>query len=57
MYVGDTKKIDNSAKMLAKYNIGKGCIRLTKTKNIEDGLSDFIKATIATSREGKDIDC
>lgn len=58
LYVGDTKKIDASGEMLTGLNIGKGCIRFTKSKVVaETRIDEFIQQTIALWKKGVDIDC
>lgn len=58
LYVGDIAKIDESGEMLKGLNLGKGCIRLSKSITIADtGLEPFIDRTIALWRQGIDIDC
>ena len=57
-YVGNIKKIDPTSEMLKEYNLGKGCIRVRKTLDIEETrLEDFIHQSIDLWRAGKDIDC
>lgn len=58
LYVGDIKKIDPDGSLLKGLNMGKGCIRFSKTKVVsETGIEEFITRTIDMSRKGKDIDC
>jgi uncharacterized protein YdhG (YjbR/CyaY superfamily) len=58
LYVGDISKIDPDHSILKGLNLGKGCIRISKTKNIsETGLKEFIEKTINLWLEGKDIYC
>ena len=58
LYCGNTKKIDPTGDLLAGLNIGKGCIRFTKTKDIsKTRIEDFIKQTILLLKEGNDIGC
>lgn len=57
-YVGNIEKIDPTGEMLKEYNLGKGCIRVRKTLDIEETrLEDFIHQSIDLWRAGKDIDC
>lgn len=58
LYVGDIKKIDPDGTLLQGLNLGKGCIRLSKSKRIADTrLEEFIERVIDMSRRGEDIDC
>jgi len=58
LYCGDTKKIDPAGELLSGLNIGKGCIRFTKTKNIaQTGMQDFIKQAVLLCKQGQDIGC
>ncbi len=57
-YVGSIEKVDPSGALLAGLDVGKGCIRLKKSTNIEQtGLSEFIQKAIQLWQQGKDIDC
>ncbi len=58
LYVGDIHKIDSDSSLLKGLNIGKGCIRISKTKNIpETGLEEFIQKTVDLWISGKDLSC
>lgn len=58
LYVGNTKKVENSDFMLKGLDLGKGCIRIKKKINLnETGLEEFIKATIAIHMSGQNTDC
>ncbi len=58
LYCGNTKKIDPEGELLKGLNIGKGCIRFTKTKDIsKTGIEMFIKRAVLLLKEGKDIGC
>ena len=58
LYVGDILKVDPSGDMLIDFNLGKGCIRVRKTIDIEEtGLEEFIKKTIDLWRDGHDVNC
>lgn len=47
LYCDDISKIDPDGKILAGLNVGKGCIRITKTKNIaETNIADYIKQSV-----------
>ena len=55
-YVGDTKKVDASGESLQGFNMGKGCIRIKKTNEVEK-LRVFIQMAIEKRRAGGDIGC
>ena len=58
LYVGDISKIDPDNSILKDLNLGKGCIRISKTKNIpETGLKEFIQKTVDLWLEGQDTYC
>lgn len=58
LYVGNITKIDPSGKLLRTLDLGKGCIRIRKTNDIENaGLEEFIKKTIDLWRDGQDVNC
>ena len=58
LYVGDILKVDPSGDMLIDFNLGKGCIRIRKTIDIEEtGLEEFIKKTIDLWHDGHDVNC
>ena len=56
LYVGDILKVDPSGEMLIDFNLGKGCIRVRKTIDIEETqLEAFIIKSVELWRERKDI--
>lgn len=58
LYCGNTTKIDPDGELLAGLNLGKGCIRLSKTKDIsQTGIEEFICRAVCLLQQGKDIDC
>jgi uncharacterized protein YdhG (YjbR/CyaY superfamily) len=58
LYVGDTKKVDIDGSLLKGLNIGKGCIRFTKSINVGNTqISEFIARAIYLWNEGEDIGC
>lgn len=58
VYVGNIDKIPGAEELLAGYNRGKGCLRLTKTKSPKDApIVEFIRRAIAFYRSGGDIGC
>lgn len=58
LYVGNASKIDPDGTLLQGLNVGKGCIRFTKTKKVEETrISEFIARAIEMWGTGEDIDC
>lgn len=58
LYVGNTQKVENSDDMLKGLDLGKGCIRIKKSINLnETGIEEFIKATIDIHMAGQNTDC
>lgn len=58
LYVGDISKVDPSGEMLKDFNLGKGCIRVRKTLDIEETrLEEFIIKSVELWRSGLDINC
>ena len=58
LYCGNTKKVDPTGELLAGLNIGKGCIRFTKTKDIsKTRIESFIKQAFFLFKEGSNIGC
>lgn len=56
LYVGDTTKVDESGISLAGFNVGKGCIRIKKSNEV-NALRDFIQKAIEKRKRGDDIGC
>ena len=57
-YVGTAKKVDPDGTLLAGLNVGKGCIRFTKTKAIADTrIEEFIQKAVGMLRRGEDCGC
>lgn len=58
LYVGDVKKIDPDGSLLEGLNVGKGCIRFTKSKVIaKTRIREFLERAIDMWRRGEDIYC
>jgi len=58
LYCGNTKKIDPNEDLLKGLNIGKGCIRFSKTKDIsKTDIEKFIKLAVLLHKEGRDLGC
>lgn len=58
LYVGDIKKVDPTGELVAGLNIGKGCIRFTKTKMVEKTrIDEFISKAVELWLAGADVRC
>jgi uncharacterized protein YdhG (YjbR/CyaY superfamily) len=58
LYVADIKKIDESGELLKGLNVGKGCIRFTKTRSISGSrIDEFIERTLNLWKNNKDTSC
>ncbi|MGJ8678929.1 DUF1801 domain-containing protein [Paraglaciecola sp.] len=58
LYVGNIQKIDPSGELLAGLNTGKGCIRVSKSINVQQTqLPEFIKRAVELHLAGKDLGC
>lgn len=58
LYVGDASKIDSDGDLLKGLNVGKGCIRFSKSKEIADTrIDEFIARAVEMWREDEDSDC
>lgn len=58
LYVGDISKIDPDGSLLQGINVGKGCIRFSKTKVVsKTRIKEFIERAIDMWRRGEDLDC
>ena len=57
-YVGDSSKVDEDGSLLKGLNLGKGCIRFTKSIDISNSrMDEFIQKAINLYKQGIDIDC
>ncbi len=57
-YVGDSSKVDEDGSLLKGLNLGKGCIRFTKSIDISNTrMDEFIQKAIKLYKQGIDIDC
>lgn len=57
-YVGTAKKVDPDGTLLAGLNVGKGCIRFSKTKAVADTrIEEFIQRAVGMLRRGEDCGC
>ncbi|MBX2847429.1 MAG: DUF1801 domain-containing protein [Acidiferrobacterales bacterium] len=58
LYCGDTKKLDPDGELLQGLNIGKGCIRFSKTKDIsKTRIESFIQRAVSLLKDGVNLDC
>ncbi len=58
LYTGDASKIDPDGTLLSGLNVGKGCVRFSKSKSIsQTRISEFIERVIAMSQRGEDVSC
>ena len=58
LYVGSAKKVDTDGSLLRGLDVGKGCIRFSKTVVIADTrIDEFIAKAMTQWRKGEDIDC
>jgi len=58
LYVGHAEKIDPDGSLLSGLNVGKGCIRFSKSKQIADTrIRQFVQRALDMRRRGEDIDC
>ncbi len=58
LYIGNIAKVDPEGAILKGLSMGKGCIRLSKTKDVEaSGLPEFIKKSVDLWRNGQDTAC
>lgn len=58
LYCGNIKKVDPTATLLKGLNIGKGCIRFSKSKKVaETKVEAFIGKAVSMVEAGEDIDC
>ena len=58
LYVGDARKVDRDGTLLADLDVGKGCIRFSKSVRVGDtAIREFIAEAARMAREGLDTDC
>ena len=58
LYVGDATKVDPSGELLKGLNVGKGCVRLSKSvQPANTRIEEFITQAIEKWKAGQDIDC
>lgn len=58
LYVGNIEKIDNGRELLKGLDLGKGCIRVKRSVNLEETqLQEFISKAITAWKAGEDVSC
>jgi len=58
LYVGNAARIDPDRQWLSGLNVGKGCIRFSKTVEVANTrIDEFIAAAVARWRNGQDVGC
>ena len=58
LYVGTASKVDPDRALLTGLNVGKGCIRFSKTKAIgSTRIEEFIVKALGMWRRGEDYGC
>jgi uncharacterized protein YdhG (YjbR/CyaY superfamily) len=58
LYVGDATKIDPEGELLKGLSVGKGCVRFSKTKSVEDSrIAEFIQQAVSLKMSGEDLEC
>ena len=58
LYAGNIEKIDPEGKLLSGLNLGKGCVRLSKSKDIAaTGIEEFIARAVQIAKQGVDLGC
>ena len=58
LYIGNIKKVERGRELLEGFDIGKGCIRIKKSTNLDQSqLHEFIKKAIEEWHHGNDLSC
>jgi uncharacterized protein YdhG (YjbR/CyaY superfamily) len=58
LYVGNIEKVDPEGELLNEFNVGKGCIRISKTKPVSgSSLPLFIDKVFELAQQHKDLSC
>jgi len=58
LYVGNASKVDPDGELLKGLNVGKGCVRFTKSVDVsETRIDEFIKRAVEMWERGEDFDC
>ncbi len=53
LYVEDIEKVDAGGSLLEGLNLGKGCIRFSKTSGVDDRISEFVRRAIDMNISGE----
>jgi uncharacterized protein YdhG (YjbR/CyaY superfamily) len=58
LYVGNISKVERGAEPLQPFSLGKGCIRIKKSLDLNSTQLDiFIQEVLDTWKQGGDTDC
>ena len=58
LYCGNASKIDPDGKLLAGLNVGKGCIRFSKSRRVRDTrIDEFIRRAVERWKTGENTGC
>ena len=58
LYAGNIEKIDPSGELLNGLNLGKGCVRISKTKDLSaTRIDEFIAKACQIAQQGVDLGC
>ena len=58
LYCGNASKIDPYGKLLAGLNVGKGCIRFSKSRRVRDTrIDEFIRRAVERWKTGENTGC
>ncbi|MES0881077.1 iron chaperone [Roseibium sp. SCP14] len=58
LYVGNISRIDPAGELLSGLNLGKGCVRFTKTKQVDEGrVGEFIDRAYQLWKAGEKMGC
>ena len=58
LYAGNIEKIDPEGTLLQGLNLGKGCVRFSKTTEVgKTGVAEFLRRAMEMWKRGEDLDC
>ncbi len=58
LYVGNAGRIDPGGELLKGLNVGKGCIRFSKSVDVSGTrIGEFVSRAIALRERGEEFDC
>ncbi len=58
VYAGEAAKIDPSGELLKGLNVGKVCVRFSKTKNVSNTrITEYIQRVIELAKSGVEFSC